>query len=60
MAFAACIATAGQAHMRRHHEELSTVTSMLPGLSLLIPFAGALWARIKFGKANSREGEGDL
>jgi hypothetical protein len=29
--------------MRRHHEELS----MLPALSLLLPFAGALWLRIK-------------
>jgi hypothetical protein len=27
--------------MRRHHEELS----MLPALSLLVPFAGALWLR---------------
>jgi hypothetical protein len=29
--------------MRRHHEELS----VLPALSLLLPFAGALWLRIK-------------
>jgi hypothetical protein len=31
--------------MRRHHEELS----MLPALSLLLPFAGALWLRIVTG-----------
>jgi hypothetical protein len=33
--------------MRRHHEELAAVPSIVPALSLLIPFAGALWARIK-------------
>jgi hypothetical protein len=32
--------------MRRHHEELS----ILPALSLLLPFAGALWLRIKTGR----------
>jgi hypothetical protein len=32
--------------VRRHHEELS----MLPALSLLLPFAGALWLRIKTGR----------
>lgn len=33
--------------MRRHHEELVAAPSIVPALSLLIPFAGALWARIK-------------
>ena len=33
--------------MRRHHEELIVAPSIVPALSLLIPFAGALWARIK-------------
>ena len=33
--------------MRRHHEELAATPSIVPALSLLIPFAGALWARIK-------------
>lgn len=33
--------------MRRHHEELAAAPSIVPALSLLIPFAGALWARIK-------------
>jgi hypothetical protein len=33
--------------MRGHHEELSTA---LPALALLIPFVGALWARVKSGK----------
>ena len=33
--------------MRRHHEELTTVSSILPALALLIPFAGALWTRIR-------------
>jgi hypothetical protein len=50
--------------MRRHHEELS----MLPALSLLLPFAGALWLRIKTGRKEKttepREGrvkaEGDV
>ena len=48
--------------MRRHHEELS----LLPALSLLLPFAGALWIRIKTGTKKTRpdgspfvEGEGD-
>lgn len=36
--------------MRRHHEELATVPAMLPVLSLLLPFAGAWWLRIKGGK----------
>jgi hypothetical protein len=34
-------------HMRGHHEELSAI---LPALALLIPFAGALWARVKPGR----------
>jgi hypothetical protein len=50
--------------MRRHHEELS----ILPALSLLLPFAGALWLRIKTGRQEKttepREGrvkaEGDV
>jgi hypothetical protein len=33
--------------MKRHHEELAAAPSIVPALSLLIPFAGALWARIK-------------
>jgi hypothetical protein len=32
--------------LRPHHEELA----MLPALSLLLPFAGALWLRIKTGR----------
>jgi hypothetical protein len=36
--------------MRRHHEELS----MLPALSLLLPFAGALWLRIKTGRPKDK------
>jgi len=35
--------------MRRHHEELATVPAMLSALSLLLPFAGALWLRIRAG-----------
>ena len=31
------------AMVRRHHEELT----VLPALSLLLPFAGVLWLRIK-------------
>jgi hypothetical protein len=47
--------------MNHHHEELVAVPSMLPALSLLIPFAGALWARIKSSQGMSRpEGGGDL
>jgi hypothetical protein len=37
--------------MRSHHEELS----MLPALSLLVPFAGALWLRITTGGKKRRE-----
>ena len=33
--------------MRRHHEEFAAAPSIVPALWLLIPFAGALWARIK-------------
>jgi hypothetical protein len=33
--------------MRRHHEEFAAAPAIVPALSLLIPFAGALWARIK-------------
>ena len=36
--------------MRRHHEELAAAPSILPALALLIPFVGALWARIKTGR----------
>jgi hypothetical protein len=36
--------------VRRHHEELAAAPSILPALALLIPFAGALWARIKTGR----------
>jgi hypothetical protein len=39
--------------MRRHHEELTAVPSLVPALSLLIPFAGALWARIKATRKNA-------
>ena len=49
--------------MRRHHEELAAVPAMLPALSLLLPFAGALWLRIRIGQklppAAAAEGEGD-
>jgi hypothetical protein len=34
--------------MRRHHE------SLLPALSLLLPFAGALWLRITTGGKKHR------
>jgi hypothetical protein len=33
--------------MRSHHEELTALPSILPALSLLVPFVGALWMRIK-------------
>jgi hypothetical protein len=33
--------------MRRHHEEFAAAPSIVPALSLLIPFAAVLWARIK-------------
>jgi hypothetical protein len=33
--------------MRRHHEEFIAASSIVPTLSLLVPFAGALWVRIK-------------
>jgi hypothetical protein len=36
--------------VRRHHEALAAAPSILPALALLIPFAGALWARIKAGR----------
>ena len=36
--------------VRRHHEELAALPSILPALSLLVPLAGALWVRIKTGR----------
>jgi hypothetical protein len=36
--------------MRRHHEELAAAPAVLSALSLLLPFAGALWIRIKTGR----------
>jgi hypothetical protein len=51
----------GGAHMRRHHEELAATPSLLPALALLIPFAGALWARVKTGQQkNTASDKGDL
>ena len=41
--------------MRRHHEELIAAPSLLPALSLLVPFAVALWARIKTVPKDQRE-----
>ena len=41
--------------VRQHHEELSAVPSILPALALLIPFAGALWARIKIGRKKAAD-----
>jgi hypothetical protein len=41
--------------MRRHHEELLAAPSILPALSLLIPFAAALWARIKTAPKKHRK-----
>jgi hypothetical protein len=40
-----------RSRMRRHHEELA----VLPALSLLLPFAGALWLRIKAVSKKSRD-----
>jgi len=37
--------------MRSHHEELS----VLPALSLLLPFAAALWLRISTGGRKRRQ-----
>jgi hypothetical protein len=60
------LATSPVAIMRRHHEELVVAPSIIPALALLLPFAGALWARIKAGRgpgresANSRTRGGDL
>ena len=32
--------------VRSHHEELAAAATVLPALSMLVPFAIALWARI--------------
>jgi hypothetical protein len=37
--------------MRRHHEEIA----MLPALTLLLPFAGVLWLRIRTGSKKPRD-----
>jgi hypothetical protein len=39
--------------MRRHHEEIA----VLPALSLLLPFAGALWLRIKAVRRPDRDAQ---
>jgi hypothetical protein len=50
-----------QGQKRRHHEELAAAPSILPALSLLIPFAGALWARITSTKKTSGpQGKGEI
>jgi hypothetical protein len=50
-----------QGQMRRHHEELAAAPSILPALSLLIPFVGALWARITSTKKTSGpQGTGEV
>ena len=47
--------------MRRHHEELAAAPSILPALSLLIPFVGALWARLTSTKKTSGpQGTGEV
>lgn len=40
--------------MRRHHEELAAAPSIISALSLLVPFAGALWVRIKTARKADR------
>lgn len=46
--------------MRRHHEELAAAPSVLPALSMLIPFAGAMWLRIKaLGKKHEAQSARD-
>jgi hypothetical protein len=33
--------------VRSHHEEIAAASTMVPALSMLVPFAVALWMRIK-------------
>jgi hypothetical protein len=47
--------------MRSHHEELGVAPSIIPALTLLVPFAGALWARIlSVRKPSPSKKKGDL
>lgn len=46
--------------MRRHHEEFAVAPSILPALSLLLPFAGALWVRIKTARTPRKPKPPDL
>jgi hypothetical protein len=39
--------TRGVVTRRSHHEELAAATSVVPALSTLVPFAVALWMRIR-------------
>jgi hypothetical protein len=32
---------------RSHHEEIAAATAIVPALSMLVPFAVALWMRVK-------------
>jgi hypothetical protein len=50
-------AACSRTRMRRHHEELLAAPSIVPALSLLIPFAAALWTRIKSISKDDRTGE---
>ena len=39
--------------MRSHHEELAAASTIVPALSTLVPFAVALWMRIKRTRVGS-------
>jgi hypothetical protein len=35
---------------RDHHEELTAAPAVLQAIAVLVPFAGALWIRIRTGR----------
>jgi hypothetical protein len=39
---------------RSHHEELAAAATVVPALSTLVPFAVALWMRIKHTQSVSK------
>ena len=47
--------------VRSHHEEIAVTSTVMPALSMLVPFAVALWMRIKSTQVRgSPRGKGDL
>jgi hypothetical protein len=48
-------------NLRSHHEEIAAMSTVVPALSMVVPFALALWLRIKSTHVRSKPPrKGDL